>query len=113
MQDPRDGAKVRPKSCRHDDGFVLIHVVHIPHKWLLYYPAIASGDLAECSVVLRCDCEFLHDYSGVSLFSGSTGTSGVSGTTGTITPSTYPNSLPTESATAWLGIRARQSALYA
>lgn len=60
MQDPRDRPEVRPKSCRHDDSLALIHIVHIPHKRLLYDPPIASGDLAECAVCSGCDCEFEH-----------------------------------------------------
>ena len=61
MQDPRDRPEVRPKSCGHDDGFALIHIVHIPNKRLLHYPPIGSGDLAECAVCARCDREFEHN----------------------------------------------------
>ena len=60
MQDPRDRTEVRPKSCRHDDGFALVHIIDVPDKRLLHDPPIGSGDLAECAVYLGCDREFEH-----------------------------------------------------
>lgn len=60
MQDPRDGAEVRPKSRRYDDGFALTYIVDAPVKRLLHYPPIGSGDLAEYAVCFGGDCEFEH-----------------------------------------------------
>ena len=103
-------SKVRSEARRNYNLSYFILIVHIPDEWVLYDPSICSRYFTDCSIISKSGCKFLHTYSlGVSRVSSTTG---VSGMIGTINPLSYPNSIPTEPATAWLGIVARVFDLY-